>query len=101
MPFIPTLGRQRQLDLCEFKTSLVYIVSSRLARVSQSDPVSRTKQSKQKQTNKTQPTTTNNTRQNKTKQNETKQNKTKQLFVLAERGDATVTAPPPLLARLL
>lgn len=100
MPFIPTLGRQRQLDLCEFKTSLVYIVSSRLARVSQSDPVSRTKQSKQKQTNKQNPT--NHHQQYKTKQNETKQNKTKQLFVLAERGDATVTAPPPPpLARLL
>ena len=29
MPLIPTLGRQRQVDLCEFEASLVYIVSSR------------------------------------------------------------------------
>ena len=28
-PLIPTLGRQRQADLCEFKFSLVYITSSR------------------------------------------------------------------------
>lgn len=27
-PFIPALGKQRQAMLCEFKTSLVYIVSS-------------------------------------------------------------------------
>jgi hypothetical protein len=26
------LGRQRQVDLCEFEASLVYIVSSRIAR---------------------------------------------------------------------
>nr|XP_048293660.1 complex III assembly factor LYRM7 isoform X1 [Myodes glareolus] len=26
MPLIPALGRQRQVDLCEFKTSLVYRV---------------------------------------------------------------------------
>ena len=26
-------GRQRQVDLCEFKVSLVYIICSRLARV--------------------------------------------------------------------
>ena len=29
MPLIPTLGRQRQGDLCEFKASLVYIVHSK------------------------------------------------------------------------
>ena len=28
----PALGRQRQGDLCEFKASLVYIVSSRTAK---------------------------------------------------------------------
>ena len=28
-PLIPGLGRQRQVDLCEFKVSLVYRVSSR------------------------------------------------------------------------
>ena len=30
MPLIPALGRQRQVDLCEFKISLVYRVSSRI-----------------------------------------------------------------------
>ena len=30
---MPALGRQRQVDLCEFKASLVYRVSSRTARV--------------------------------------------------------------------
>ena len=35
MPLIPTFERQRQrqVNLCEFKTSLVYIVSSRIAGV--------------------------------------------------------------------
>jgi hypothetical protein len=32
MPLIPSLGRQRQADLCEFKASLVYRVSSRTVR---------------------------------------------------------------------
>ena len=32
IPLIPALGRQRQEDLCEFKTSLVYRGSSRTAR---------------------------------------------------------------------
>jgi hypothetical protein len=32
MPLISALRRQRQEDICEFKVSLVYIVSSRLAR---------------------------------------------------------------------
>jgi hypothetical protein len=32
MPLIPALGRQRQASLCEFKDSLVYIVSSRTTR---------------------------------------------------------------------
>ena len=31
MPLIPAFGRQRQLDLCEFKDSLVCIVRSRQA----------------------------------------------------------------------
>ena len=29
------LKKQKQMDLCEFKTSLVYIVSSRTARATQ------------------------------------------------------------------
>ena len=39
-PLIPTLRRQRQADLCKFKTSLVYRASSRTARaVTQRNPV--------------------------------------------------------------
>jgi hypothetical protein len=30
MPLIPALGRQRQADLCEFRTSLVYGMGSRM-----------------------------------------------------------------------
>ena len=42
MPLSPALGRQRQLDLCEFKASLVYRVSSRIVRaVTQRNPVLR------------------------------------------------------------
>jgi hypothetical protein len=33
MPLIPALRRQRQVGLCEFETSLVYRVSSKIARV--------------------------------------------------------------------
>ena len=32
MSLIPGLKRQKQADLCEFKTSVVYRVSSRTAR---------------------------------------------------------------------
>ena len=38
-PFIPALGRQRHVDLSEFKASLVYRVSSSIARATQSNPV--------------------------------------------------------------
>ena len=31
MPLIPALGKQKQVDLCEFKDNLVYKVSSRIA----------------------------------------------------------------------
>jgi hypothetical protein len=31
-PLVPALRRQRQADLCEFKSSLVYIMSPRTAR---------------------------------------------------------------------
>jgi hypothetical protein len=57
-PLISALGRQRQVDLCEFKASLVYRMNSRTARATQRNPVSKNK-----------------TKQNKTKQNKTKQNK--------------------------
>ena len=40
-PLIPALGRQRQADLCEFKDSLVYRVSSRTAKDTQRNPVSK------------------------------------------------------------
>jgi len=32
LPLIPELRKQRQADLCKFKTSLVYIASARPAR---------------------------------------------------------------------
>jgi hypothetical protein len=31
-PLVPAIGRQRQMDLSEFKPSLVYTVSSRIVR---------------------------------------------------------------------
>ena len=37
---IPALGRQRQADFFEFKTNLVYRVSSRTARATQRNPFS-------------------------------------------------------------
>ena len=40
MPLIPALGRQRQANLCEFETSLVYTVSSRTtSKAIQGNPV--------------------------------------------------------------
>ena len=41
MPLIPALRRQKQVDLCEFYASLVNRVSSRTARVTRRNPVSR------------------------------------------------------------
>ena len=38
---IPTLGRQRQVDLCEFKASLIYRASSRTGRATQRNPASK------------------------------------------------------------
>jgi hypothetical protein len=53
MPAIPALGRQRQIDF-----SLVYRVSSKIARVTQRNPVSKNQKPKPtKQTNKTKPKT--------------------------------------------
>jgi hypothetical protein len=40
MPLIPALGRQRQADFW-FEASLVYRVSSRIARALQRNPVSK------------------------------------------------------------
>ena len=39
MTLIPALVRQRQADLCEFKASLVYRVSSRTGKATQRNPV--------------------------------------------------------------
>ena len=44
MPLIPALRRQRQVHLCEFKTSLVYRTSSRIDRARQRDSASKNKQ---------------------------------------------------------
>jgi hypothetical protein len=41
--FISALRRQTQEDLCEFKASLVYRVSSRTAKATQRNPVSKNK----------------------------------------------------------
>ena len=43
MPLIPALGRQRQVDLCEFEASLVYKGRSRAVRATQRNPVSEKK----------------------------------------------------------
>ena len=48
MPLIPALGRQRQVELCEFEASLVYRVSSRIARATQRNPVLRKKKKEKK-----------------------------------------------------
>jgi hypothetical protein len=48
MLLIPVLRRQRQVDLCEFKASLVYNVSSRTGKATQRNTASK-KDKKQKQ----------------------------------------------------
>ena len=45
MPLIPALRRQREVDISEFEASLVYRVSSRTARATQRNPVSKNKDS--------------------------------------------------------
>ena len=47
---IPALGRQRQVNLCEFKASQVYKVSSKIVRAIQRNPVLK-KPKKEKITN--------------------------------------------------
>jgi hypothetical protein len=42
-PLIPALRRQRQADLSGFKASLVYIMSSRIAKATQRNFISKTK----------------------------------------------------------
>ena len=41
VPLIPALKRHRQVNLCEFKDSLVYRGSSRTTRATQRNPVSK------------------------------------------------------------
>jgi hypothetical protein len=50
-PLIPALGKQRQA-ISEFEASLVHRVSSRTARATQRNPVSKKQTNKQNQTNK-------------------------------------------------
>jgi hypothetical protein len=51
MPLIPAT-KPRQVGLCEFEASLVYIKSCRIAKATQRDPVSKTnKQIKERKTN--------------------------------------------------
>ena len=45
-PSMSALGRQRQMNLCEFKASLVSRASFRTVRATQRNPVSKTKQTK-------------------------------------------------------
>ena len=41
IPLIPALGSQKQVDLCEFKASLIYRTSSRISRITQRNSVSK------------------------------------------------------------
>ena len=45
-PLIPAFGRQRQEDLCELETNLVYRVSFTTARATQRNPVPKTNKPK-------------------------------------------------------
>lgn len=44
MPLIPEIGRQRQVDVCEFKASLANIIIFRVARAARGNLVSTNKQ---------------------------------------------------------
>lgn len=50
---IPTLGRQRQAELCECEGSLICLTSSRPAKATQCDFVLKTKKQKKKKKRKT------------------------------------------------
>jgi hypothetical protein len=49
MSLIPALGKQRQVDLCEFEASLVYRVSSRTARATHREKPCLRKQKKEEE----------------------------------------------------
>ena len=54
MPLTPTLRRQREADLSEFKVNLVYKASSRTARaITQGNTVSKNKSKKERKERKT------------------------------------------------
>jgi hypothetical protein len=40
--FNTSTGKQRQVDLCEFVVSLIYIVTSRIARATKRESISKT-----------------------------------------------------------
>ena len=44
LTFMSALSRQRQVNLCEFEASLVYVVHFRPARATQRNPVSKRKE---------------------------------------------------------
>ena len=46
MSLIPVLGRQRQVDLCDFKAGLLYTASFRTARATQEKPSLKKKRAK-------------------------------------------------------
>ena len=48
MPFITILRRQRQPGLCEIEISLFYVVSSKPARATEKNPVSKKKRKKER-----------------------------------------------------
>ena len=73
-----TVGRQRQVDLCEFEASLLYRVSSRTARATQRSTVSKT--NKQTKQNISQSPT------NQSKQTKTKQNKLWEWWQMDKKG---------------
>lgn len=47
MPLIPAIERQRQVDVCEFKASLLYRASSWIVRATQRYPVWRKNKTQQ------------------------------------------------------
>jgi Sec-independent protein translocase protein TatA len=77
-PLIPALGRQRQAWISEFKASLIYRVSSRTARATQRNPVSKNQNQNQNQTKQ------NNPPKDKNKKTQTKNKQTRHLIVLAQ-----------------
>jgi hypothetical protein len=50
---IPALKRQRQADLCEFKTSLIYRAHFRITRATERDPISKNNYIKKQKNKKT------------------------------------------------